>query len=109
MVSCSICRAWGWIAADRHSVRNGSKTPPSSQCSRKRRTSRSPTWSCSEAAVAASGWLLLWFAIFFACLATFIRFWEEPHLVQRYGSEYVNYRENVPAWMPRILARTPSA
>ena len=62
-----------------------------------------------EAAVAASGWLLLWFAIFFACLATFIRFWEEPHLVQRYGSEYVNYRENVPAWMPRILARTPSA
>jgi protein-S-isoprenylcysteine O-methyltransferase Ste14 len=62
-----------------------------------------------EAAVAASGWLLLWFAIFFACLATFIRFWEEPHLAQRYGSEYVDYRENVPAWIPRISAWTPSA
>ncbi|HEY9303520.1 MAG TPA: isoprenylcysteine carboxylmethyltransferase family protein [Mycobacterium sp.] len=60
-----------------------------------------------EAAVAASGGLLLWFAIFFACLATFIRFWEEPHLAQRYGSEYVNYRQNVPAWFPRISAWTP--
>ena len=58
----------------------------------------------AEAAVAASGWLLLWFAIFFACLATFIPFWEEPHLAQRYGSDYVNYRENVPAWIPRISA-----
>jgi protein-S-isoprenylcysteine O-methyltransferase Ste14 len=62
-----------------------------------------------EAAVAASGWLLLWFAMFFAYLATFIRFWEEPHLAQRYGSEYVNYRENVPAWRPRVSAWTPSA
>jgi protein-S-isoprenylcysteine O-methyltransferase Ste14 len=61
-----------------------------------------------EAAVAVSVWLLGWFAIFFACLATFIRFWEEPHLVQRYGSEYVHYRENVPAWIPRISAWTPS-
>jgi protein-S-isoprenylcysteine O-methyltransferase Ste14 len=61
-----------------------------------------------EAAVAASGWLLLWSAIFFACLATFIRFWEEPHLAERYGSEYDNYRQNVPAWFPRLSAWTPS-
>jgi protein-S-isoprenylcysteine O-methyltransferase Ste14 len=60
-----------------------------------------------EAAVAASGWLLLWCAIFFAALATFIRFWEEPHLTQRYGGEYVVYRENVPAWLPRISAWIP--
>jgi protein-S-isoprenylcysteine O-methyltransferase Ste14 len=62
-----------------------------------------------EAAVAASGWLLLWFAIFFACIATVIHFWEEPHLARRYGSDYVNYRQNVPAWIPRISAWTPSA
>jgi protein-S-isoprenylcysteine O-methyltransferase Ste14 len=62
-----------------------------------------------EAAVAVSGWLLGWFAIFFVCLATFIRFWEEPHLAARYGSDYVNYRQNVPAWIPRISAWTPSA
>jgi protein-S-isoprenylcysteine O-methyltransferase Ste14 len=61
-----------------------------------------------EAAIAASGWLLLWFAIFFACIATFIRFWEEPHLAQRYGSDYLNYRQNVPRWIPRISAWAPA-
>lgn len=61
-----------------------------------------------EAAVAVSGWLLLWFAIFFACLATFIRFWEEPHLGERYGRDYVEYRQHVPAWIPRISGWTPT-
>ena len=40
----------------------------------------------------ASAWLLLWFAIFFVCIASFMRFWEEPHLAQRYGSAYLDYR-----------------
>jgi protein-S-isoprenylcysteine O-methyltransferase Ste14 len=61
-----------------------------------------------EAAVAASGWLLLWFAVFFACIASFIRFWEEPHLARRYGSDYLNYRQNVPRWIPRISAWAPA-
>jgi protein-S-isoprenylcysteine O-methyltransferase Ste14 len=61
-----------------------------------------------EAAIAASGWLLLWFAIFFVCIASVIRFWEEPHLAQRYGSDYVNYRQNVPRWIPRISAWAPA-
>jgi protein-S-isoprenylcysteine O-methyltransferase Ste14 len=55
-----------------------------------------------EAAATASGWLLGWFAIFFALMAIVIRFWEEPHLVQRYGAEYTEYRRNVPRWVPRI-------
>jgi len=61
-----------------------------------------------EAAVFASGWLLLWFAIFLAGIASLIRFWEEPHLVERYGSSYVDYRANVPRWIPRISAWTPT-
>lgn len=60
-----------------------------------------------EAAVAWSGGLLLWFAIFFACIASFIRFWEEPHLAQRYGADYLDYRQNVPRWIPRISAWNP--
>jgi protein-S-isoprenylcysteine O-methyltransferase Ste14 len=60
-----------------------------------------------EAAVAASGWLLLWFAIFLTFQAIAIRFWEEPHLAQRYGSDYLNYRHNVPRWVPRISAWNP--
>ncbi len=58
-----------------------------------------------EAAVTASGWLLLWFAVFSAVQAIVIRLWEEPHLVKRFGSEYVEYRQNVPRWIPRISAR----
>jgi protein-S-isoprenylcysteine O-methyltransferase Ste14 len=61
-----------------------------------------------EAAIAGSGWLLLWFAIFFSCIASFIRFWEEPHLGQRYGGEYLDYRHHVPAWIPRISAWAPA-
>jgi protein-S-isoprenylcysteine O-methyltransferase Ste14 len=60
-----------------------------------------------EAAVAASGWLLLWFAIFFSGMTTFIQVWEEPHLIQRFGDEYVSYRANVPRWVPRRTAWNP--
>jgi protein-S-isoprenylcysteine O-methyltransferase Ste14 len=61
-----------------------------------------------EAAVAASGPLLLWFAIFLTLQEIAIRIWEEPHLAQRYGSEYLDYRQNVPRWIPRISAWTPA-
>ena len=62
-----------------------------------------------EAAITASVALLVWFAAFFAFQATAIRFWEEPHLTKRYGSEYVDYRRNVPRWIPRVSAWTPDA
>jgi protein-S-isoprenylcysteine O-methyltransferase Ste14 len=62
-----------------------------------------------EAAIFASGWLLGWFAIFLTFQLTAIRFWEEPHLVKRFGSEYVDYRHNVPRWIPRISAWEPSS
>lgn len=61
-----------------------------------------------EAAVTGSGWLLAWFAIFLTFQVTAIRFWEEPHLAERYGSEYVDYRRNVPRWIPRTSAWEPS-
>jgi protein-S-isoprenylcysteine O-methyltransferase Ste14 len=61
-----------------------------------------------EAAVASSGWLLLWFAIFFAVQATSIRLWEEPHLTRRFGDEYLSYRRHVPRWIPRISAWQPT-
>jgi protein-S-isoprenylcysteine O-methyltransferase Ste14 len=57
-----------------------------------------------EAAITGSGVLLGWFAIFLAFQATVIPFWEEPHLVKRFGGEYVDYRRNVPRWIPRISA-----
>jgi protein-S-isoprenylcysteine O-methyltransferase Ste14 len=62
-----------------------------------------------EAAITASSWLLLWFAILFTLLHTNIRFWEEPHLTRRYGDDYINYRQHVPRWIPRISAWEPGS
>lgn len=55
-----------------------------------------------EAALTASGWLLAWFVVFLTFQVIGIRFWEEPRLVRRFGSEYLDYRRNVPRWIPRI-------
>jgi protein-S-isoprenylcysteine O-methyltransferase Ste14 len=60
-----------------------------------------------EAVITASGWLLLWWATFCTFQAIAIRSWEEPHLSERFGSEYVDYAENVPRWIPRTSAWTP--
>jgi protein-S-isoprenylcysteine O-methyltransferase Ste14 len=57
-----------------------------------------------EAVLSTSGWLLLWWAAFCAFQAIAIRSWEEPHLTERFGGEYVNYAENVPRWIPRASA-----
>lgn len=60
-----------------------------------------------EAAIAASGWLLLWAATFFVMLATAIQVWEEPDLAERFGEQYASYRRNVPRWIPRVSAWQP--
>ena len=40
--------------------------------------------------------LLVWLAV-----AVFVRVYEEPTLTRRYGSQYLEYRAAVPAWLPR--------
>ena len=62
-----------------------------------------------EAVATASGWLLLWFAVFGTVQATVIRFWEEPHLTRRFGDDYIRYRQHVPRWIPRNSAWEPGA
>jgi protein-S-isoprenylcysteine O-methyltransferase Ste14 len=37
-----------------------------------------------------------------ACFHGFIRFYEEPHLQQEFGSEYAAYRDRVGRWIPRL-------
>jgi protein-S-isoprenylcysteine O-methyltransferase Ste14 len=37
-----------------------------------------------------------------AIMAAFVRWYEEPLLLQRYGDEYQRYREAVRAWVPRL-------
>jgi protein-S-isoprenylcysteine O-methyltransferase Ste14 len=45
---------------------------------------------------------VLWYAVaLWAVMAAFVRWYEEPVLLQRYGDEYERYRHAVRAWLPR--------
>jgi len=44
--------------------------------------------------------VLVWTAV-----ASFVHWYEEPHLAERYGESYRAYRDAVPAWIPRAFAR----
>ena len=48
--------------------------------------------------------LLAYAVVFFAVVATFVHWYEEPALSRTFGEEYEVYRGAVPAWRPR---RTP--
>ena len=54
-----------------------------------------------QAAILGSASLLAYAAIFWAIVASFVRFYEEPTLSARYGEQYAAYRRAVRAWWPR--------
>jgi protein-S-isoprenylcysteine O-methyltransferase Ste14 len=56
----------------------------------------------------ASPWLFGWFVFFFTCVLIAIRGVEEPHLRRRFGTDYDEYRRNVPRWIPRLTSWEPS-
>ena len=55
-----------------------------------------------QALLFGSPGLLLYGALVWLTTATFVRFYEEPTLLRRYGSQYDAYRQNVRAWVPRL-------
>src|SRR5690554_4034874 len=46
--------------------------------------------------------LVLFAAIAFAAVFTFVKGYEEPTLTSTYGEQYLDYRRNVPGWWPRL-------
>lgn len=62
-----------------------------------------------EAAVFGSLPLLLWFAVFFTLNCVGFLVYEEPGLERRFGHEYLEYKRNVPRWIPRRTPWTPAA
>jgi protein-S-isoprenylcysteine O-methyltransferase Ste14 len=46
--------------------------------------------------------VLLYGVLAWAVMASFVRWYEEPVLRQRYGAQYENYCKTVPAWLPRF-------
>jgi protein-S-isoprenylcysteine O-methyltransferase Ste14 len=55
-----------------------------------------------QALLLARPGLLAYGALFMAVVAAFVRLYEEPTLVDRFGEEYADYRRAVPAWHPRL-------
>jgi protein-S-isoprenylcysteine O-methyltransferase Ste14 len=51
--------------------------------------------------------LALYAAVAGAGMASFVRWYEEPALAQRYGPDYEAYRRAVPAWRPLLRPRQP--
>jgi protein-S-isoprenylcysteine O-methyltransferase Ste14 len=43
-----------------------------------------------------------------AAVAAFVRWYEEPALAERFGSEYETYRAAVPGWRPRLRPWKPT-
>jgi protein-S-isoprenylcysteine O-methyltransferase Ste14 len=46
--------------------------------------------------------LLYWFLAFVLANAVYIPLFEEPGLQKRFGEAYVQYKKNVPRWIPRF-------
>jgi protein-S-isoprenylcysteine O-methyltransferase Ste14 len=51
--------------------------------------------------------ILLWSGLFIVINTIYFIVYEEPNLVQRFGDEYIEYRKNVPRWVPRVTAFRP--
>jgi protein-S-isoprenylcysteine O-methyltransferase Ste14 len=54
-----------------------------------------------QAAILGSASLLVYAAIFWAIVASFVHFYEEPTLSREYGEQYAAYRRAVRGWWPR--------
>ena len=52
--------------------------------------------------------VVIYAAVVWLATASFVRWYEEPNLSRRYGSDYETYRRNVPAWIPRSRPWDPS-
>ncbi|HEX6684620.1 MAG TPA: isoprenylcysteine carboxylmethyltransferase family protein [Candidatus Limnocylindrales bacterium] len=52
--------------------------------------------------------LFIYAAVTWVIPALFVKFYEEPVLTQQFGDEYLTYKKNVPAWIPRITPFVPS-
>jgi protein-S-isoprenylcysteine O-methyltransferase Ste14 len=54
-----------------------------------------------QAAILGSASLVVYAAILWVIVASFVHLYEEPTLSSKYGEQYAAYRRNVRAWWPR--------
>jgi protein-S-isoprenylcysteine O-methyltransferase Ste14 len=56
------------------------------------------------AMVLGSKYILIWAIVFFGMNNFYFIFIEEPGLEKRFGDEYLQYKREVPRWLPRLRA-----
>jgi len=61
-----------------------------------------------EALLIASVPIGIWCALVTLAVLAHIHLFEENGLYKRFGEDYLTYRANVPAWLPRLKAWTPT-
>jgi protein-S-isoprenylcysteine O-methyltransferase Ste14 len=61
-----------------------------------------------ESILFASYGIALWAALNFVVNTIYFIFSEEPGLEKRFGEEYVEYKRNVPRWIPRLKPWGPA-
>jgi protein-S-isoprenylcysteine O-methyltransferase Ste14 len=60
-----------------------------------------------EAVLFASYGIALWVILTFVFNTIYFIYSEEPGLVKRFGEEYLEYKKNVPRWIPRLRPWQP--
>jgi len=60
-----------------------------------------------QALLLSSPLLLAYAAAFLAVCAAFVKWYEEPVLRRRFGTQYDAYRRGVPGWLPRLRPWRP--
>jgi len=61
----------------------------------------------SEAIVFQSWPIFFWLVFFFLLNCIYFPFFEERALEMRFGEDYLEYKKNVPRWVPRLTSWTP--
>jgi protein-S-isoprenylcysteine O-methyltransferase Ste14 len=60
-----------------------------------------------EVLLTGSVFILGWWAVFFTVKTLYFIFHEEPELEKRFGQKYIEYKKNVPRWIPRVKKWIP--
>jgi protein-S-isoprenylcysteine O-methyltransferase Ste14 len=64
------------------------------------------TIQIAEVLLLNSFWIFFLFLLFFAGNMIYFPMFEERDLEKRFGQSYLDYKRNVPRWLPRLTAWT---
>lgn len=87
----------------REGVRN--QGPPTGHQPSRTRSNGTIVARMAQATSPARAWIG---TIVFAAVFAFVKGYEEPTLTRTYGGQYLDYRQNVPGWWPRLTPWRPT-